>query len=45
MSFLIHRNVKRGLLALSLTLLILPAAVSEGHERAPHDAGVAQHAR
>ena len=30
-----HRNVKRVLIALGVTLLIPPAAISEGHERTP----------
>ena len=30
-----HRNVKRLLVAVGVSLLILPAAVSDGHERAP----------
>jgi hypothetical protein len=30
-----HRNVRRVLLALGVSLLILPAAVSDGHERTP----------
>ena len=39
-----HRNIRRALLALGVTLLILPAAVSDGHERSP-DPGVAHHVR
>ena len=39
-----HRNIRRTLLALGVTLLIIPAAVSDGHERSP-STGVTQHAR
>jgi hypothetical protein len=39
-----HRNIRRALLALGVTLLVLPAAVSDGHERSPN-AGVTQHVR
>ena len=28
-----HRNIRRALLAVGVTILIVPAAVSEGHER------------
>ena len=28
-----HRNIRRALLAVGVTILIIPAAVSEGHER------------
>jgi hypothetical protein len=40
-----HRNVKRVLCALGITLIVLPAAISDGHELTPHQAQVAQHAR
>jgi len=40
-----HRNLKRGLLALVVALIVTPAAVSEGHELTPHQAKVVQHAR
>jgi hypothetical protein len=36
------RNLRRLLLAVGVTLLILPAAVSDGHERTPQPQ-VAQH--
>ena len=39
-----HRNIRHTLLALGVTLLIIPAAVSEGHEPSP-DTGVTQHVR
>ena len=38
------RYIRRTLLTLGVTLLIIPAAVSDGHERSP-DAGVTQHVR
>jgi len=38
-----HRNIRQMLLALGVTLLILPAAVSDGHELTPHQAQVVQH--
>ena len=40
-----HRNVKRVLCALGITLIVLPAAISDGHVLTPHQAQVAQHAR
>jgi hypothetical protein len=36
-----NRRLRNILLTLGVSLLILPAAVSDGHERSP-DAGVAQ---
>ena len=38
-----HRNVRRTLLALGVTLLVLPAAVSDGHELTPSQAKVVVH--
>jgi hypothetical protein len=38
------RTIRRLLLALGVTLLILPAAVSDGHERTPQPQ-VAHHVR
>jgi hypothetical protein len=40
-----HRNVRRLLLALGITLIVLPAALSDGHVLTPHQAQVAHHAR
>jgi hypothetical protein len=40
----ISRNLRRLVLAVGVTLLILPAAVSDGHERTPQPQ-VAHHAR
>ena len=40
-----HRNVRRVLLALGITLIVLPAAISDAHVRTPHQAQVAHHAR
>ena len=38
------RNLRRLLLAVGVTLIILPAAVSDGHERTPQPQ-VAHHTR
>ena len=38
------RNLRRLLLAVGVTLLVLPAAVSDGHERTPQPQ-VAHHSR
>jgi hypothetical protein len=38
------RTIRRLLLAVGVTLLILPAAISDGHERTPQPQ-VAHHAR
>jgi hypothetical protein len=38
------RNLRRLLLAVGVTLLILPAALSDGHERTPQPQ-VAHHSR
>ena len=35
-----HRNIRRTLLALGVTLIVLPAAVSDGHELTPQQAKV-----
>ena len=40
-----HRNVRRLLLALGITLIVLPAAISDAHQPTPHQAQVAHHAR
>jgi hypothetical protein len=40
-----HRNVRRVLLALGIALIVLPAAISDGHVLTPHQAQVAHHAR
>jgi hypothetical protein len=40
-----HRNIRRTLLALGVTLLVLPAAVSDGHERTPEPAKVIHQSR
>jgi hypothetical protein len=40
-----HRNVRRALLALGVTLLVLPAAVSDGHELKPAHAKVVHQSR
>jgi hypothetical protein len=40
-----HRNVRRVLLALGITLIVLPAAISDAHVLTPHQAQVAHHAR
>jgi hypothetical protein len=40
-----HRNVRRLLLALGITLIVLPAAISDADELTPHQAQVAHHAR
>jgi hypothetical protein len=40
-----HRNVRRVLLALGITLIVLPAAISDGHVLTPHQAQLVQHAR
>ncbi len=39
-----NHRLRNILLTLGISLLILPAAVSDGHERSPN-AGVTQHAR
>ena len=38
-----HRNIRRALLALGITLIVLPAAISDGHELTPHQAQVLHH--
>jgi hypothetical protein len=38
-----HRNIKRALLALGIALIVLPAAISDGHELTPHQTQVLQH--
>ena len=40
-----HRNVRRVLLALGIALIVLPAAISDGHVLTPQQAQVAHHAR
>ena len=40
-----HRNSAASLLALGVTLLVLPAAVSDGHELKPAQAQVAHQSR
>jgi hypothetical protein len=40
-----HRNIRRALLALGITLIVLPAAISDGHTLTPHQAQVLHHAR
>jgi hypothetical protein len=40
-----HRNVRRMLLALGITLIVLPAAISDGHVRTQHQPQLAHHAR
>jgi hypothetical protein len=40
-----HRNVRRLLLALGITLIVLPAAISDGRQLTPHQAQVVHHAR
>jgi hypothetical protein len=40
-----HRNVKRVLCALGITLIVLPAAISDAHQLTPHQAQVVHHAR
>ena len=39
-----HRiNIRRTLLALGVTLIVLPAAVSDGHELTPAQAKIVHH--
>jgi hypothetical protein len=40
-----HRNVKRVLCALGITLIVLPAAISDGHQLTRQQAQVVQRAR
>ena len=40
-----HRNVRRLLLALGITLIVLPAAISDAHQTSQHQAQVVHHAR
>jgi len=40
-----HRNVKRVLCALGITLIVLPAAISDGHQLTQHPAQAVHHAR
>jgi hypothetical protein len=40
-----HRNVRRVLLALGITLIVLPAAISDGHQLTPHQSQHVQHVR
>ena len=40
-----HRNIRRVLLALGIAVIVLPAAISDGHQLTPHQAQVVQHAR
>jgi hypothetical protein len=40
-----HRNVRRVLLALGITLIVLPAAISDGHVDTQHHPQLAHHAR
>ena len=40
-----HRNVRRVLLALGITLIVLPAAISDAHQTSQHQAQVVHHAR
>jgi hypothetical protein len=40
-----HRNIRRALLALGITLIVLPAAISDGHTFTPHQAQALHHAR
>ena len=39
------RNIRRALLALGITLIVLPAAISDGHKLTPHQAQVLHQAR
>jgi hypothetical protein len=39
------RNLRRLLLAVGVTLLVLPAAVSDGHERTPQPQVAHHHVR
>ena len=39
-----HLNIRRTLLAVGVTLIVMPAAISEGHER-PAQPEVVQHVR
>jgi len=40
-----HRNIRRTLLAIGVALIVLPAAISDGHQLTPHQAQVIHHAR
>ena len=40
-----HRNIRRTLLALGVALIVLPAAISDGHQLTPHQAKVVHHSR
>jgi putative NIF3 family GTP cyclohydrolase 1 type 2 len=40
-----HRNVRRVLLALGITLIVLPAAISDGHVLTHHQAQLVHQAR
>ncbi len=40
-----HRNIRRALLALGITLIVLPAAISDGHQLTPQQAQVLHQAR
>jgi hypothetical protein len=40
-----RRNIRRALLALGIALIVLPAAVSDGHELTPHQAKVIHQSR
>ena len=40
-----HRNVKRVLCALGIALIVLPAAISDGHQLTQRQAQVVHHAR
>jgi hypothetical protein len=40
-----HRNIRRVLLALGITLIVLPAAISDGHQLTPHQSQIVQHVR
>jgi hypothetical protein len=39
-----HRTIRRTLLAVGITLIVLPAAVSDGHQLTPQQAKVVHHA-
>ena len=40
-----RRNIRRTLLAIGVTLIVLPAAISDGHQLTPQQAKVVHHSR